>query len=485
MIELTQKRTYTQKHFDKGDGTFVTQAHGGHIHYKDGGGAFQNSDISFVDMGTYWEMTKHNYHLKVLKNFAAPTLIEYKNVWEGANHTITYDPVQIAWVNNPDLSDMVVFRTQQAVTGVLNDKVIKYTGAFGAGIDFEITLHRSGFKKEIVIQSLASLEAPPTANHKLVAFFKYGGTNMNIKNRTNSAMWDKQGYMESEDGFDIQEADPIKKSLIKPAYIIDSAGGAPKVTPIKVFWKLHNGNMYQAKILPKAFLQSAVYPVRADTVTNYFAGSGDGYTRPDGNATWATVRDATTGVAGGSDFTSANGYTHYCSLEGGLFYVSRTFFPVDTSGLDDAATISAARLAVKALGGATNNDNDAQAYTAVVQATCAVPATPAIEDFDQTGTTKGSADFLNSDLPATEAYMFYTFNATGLTWVNKTGTTQLAIREGHDIENLAVDFRNSMSCRAQETASDTSDPYLEVTYTLPSFPKSHIPRQAVNRASTY
>lgn len=314
MIELTNKRTYTQKHFDKGNGSFVMQAHGGHVHYKDVNGDMQNSDISFTDMGTFWEMTKHNYHLKILKNFAAPTLIEYKNKWEGANHTITYDPVMLAWVNLPDLSDMVVFRTQQNVNGVLNGKVIKYTGAFGAGIDFEITLYRSGFKKEIVIQAKSALEAPPTANHKLVALFKYGGNGLTVRDAKTLSAWDGGVYMESQDGYEIQEADPIKRSIIKPAYIIDSAVGAPKPTPIKVFWKQYGGNLYQAKILPKAFLQDAVYPVRADTVTSYYAGAGDGYIYYGaGVASWATIHDATAGDS--VDYTTAQLYTHYTSFE--------------------------------------------------------------------------------------------------------------------------------------------------------------------------
>lgn len=123
-IEIPQRRTYNQKHFTSGYGSFTMEAHAGHIHYKNEDGSFADSDISFVDMGTYWEMTKHNYHLKVLKDFSAPTLIEYKNVWEGNNHTITYDPVKLVWVNATDLSDIVVFRNQQSVQGVLDGGVI-------------------------------------------------------------------------------------------------------------------------------------------------------------------------------------------------------------------------------------------------------------------------------------------------------------------------------------------------------------------------
>src|SRR5574343_1889301 len=109
MIELAYKRTYNAKHFDIGDGRKVMHAHAGHIHYKDENGDFQDVDYTLEDKGAYWQMTKSNYRLYVAKDFSANQLIRFDNRFDGANHTIYYEPKMLAWVNNPDMSDMQVF----------------------------------------------------------------------------------------------------------------------------------------------------------------------------------------------------------------------------------------------------------------------------------------------------------------------------------------------------------------------------------------
>jgi len=149
------------------------------------------------------------------------------------------------------------------------------------------------------------------------------------------------------------------------------------------------------------------------------------------------------------------------------YYILRHSFPVDTSGLADDAVISAATFYIKGNSVLINLDNDAQAYLAIVQTTTASDTTLATSDWDNFGTTKGSADVANSGL-STSAYNTFTLNSTGRGWINKTGYTKLAILEGHDIENVAVAARNSMGAIMSETAGTGSDPYLEVTYTVAS-----------------
>lgn len=151
----------------------------------------------------------------------------------------------------------------------------------------------------------------------------------------------------------------------------------------------------------------------------------------------------------------------------------RAAFPVDTSGLDDAATISAATFNVKGAGVLVNNDADAQAYLAVIQTTTASDTSLVSADFDNFGYIKGSADVANSGL-STSAYNVFTLNATGIGWINKTGFTKLGLLEGHEIENLAVAARNSMGALMSETADTTSDPYLEVTYTVGGAPRRRV-----------
>jgi RHS repeat-associated protein len=59
-------------------------------------------------------------------------------------------------------------------------------------------------------------------------------------------------------------------------------------------------------------------------------------------------------------------------------------------------------------------------------------------------------------------------NATGQGWVSKTGSTKLALREGHDVIDSAFTGSNSqfneLKFRTAEYSGTSSDPILEVTY---------------------
>jgi hypothetical protein len=423
----------------------------------------------------------------VLKDFSAPTLIEYKNVWEGNNHTVTYDPVKLVWVNATDLSDIVVFRNQQSVQGVLDGGVIKYAGAFGAGIDFEITLHRSGFKKEIVIQSLAALEAPPTANHKLVALFKYGGTGLTVKDAKTLAEWDNDLYLESEDGYELSEVDTSKKSFIKPAYIVDSANSK---SSIKVFWKLHNGSLYQAKVLPKTFLLNATFPVRADTVTSYYSGSGDGSVgfERTSTGTWSYIHDTATAAWANTAYsTFQTGGSDGCGIGSGFWNdlgLNRSFMPFNTAGLPDSAAITAASIYLYVTANYSTGGNASYDYYSIVETNQASNTALATGDYDECGKSlangwshamdtdiiKLSADI--SSVRTNNAYNEFPLNSTGLAVVSKTGYTKLGMRNGYDISNVSQSTSTNtftfFHAYTSEQTGTSQDPYLAVTYTLSS-----------------
>src|SRR3990167_1136041 len=120
MPELVPLRGYTHKVHDNGDGTRTLEAHAGHIHFKDGGGAFVPVDYALADQGTFWELTQASYRLRVAKSFGAPALIEFTNRYEGADHVITYEPHSIWWINASNRNQRQQFRAAQAVTGVLD-----------------------------------------------------------------------------------------------------------------------------------------------------------------------------------------------------------------------------------------------------------------------------------------------------------------------------------------------------------------------------
>ena len=129
MIELLNKRSYTAKHFDNGDGSFTMEAYGGHVHYKKDG-VLTDSNITWTETSKTFEMTEHNYTLVVQKIFTTKELIKYHNNYEGSNHGITYEPEMLAFVDKTNLLDTQVVATAQRVTGVQDDNKIVYTDAF-------------------------------------------------------------------------------------------------------------------------------------------------------------------------------------------------------------------------------------------------------------------------------------------------------------------------------------------------------------------
>jgi hypothetical protein len=454
MQEIINKRTYNAKHFQNDDGDFTINAHIGHIHYKDSNGDLQESDISFEDKGTYWAMTKHNYKLYINKDFGGDQLIRFDNKYEGANHTIYYEPKMLAWVNATDLSDTQVFRNQQSVTGELvGTNVIRYTNAFGDGIHFEITLMRSGFKKEIIIDAKNKLELPPTTNHKLVALFKYTGDGLNVKN--GSTTWDKDAYLEADDGYEIcEEANAIYKSFIKPAYILDN--GTNKQL-IKVFWKKYNNSLWQAKVLPKAFLNNAVYPVRADTTTSYYATAGDGivtHYHSSGSPTWNDIHDAATGS--GAD-SSSNPDFIQAALNAPEGACKRAFYAFNTGDIGSENTVSSATFYLTGVNVWGVN------YIYVDGASQASTSSLATTDFSAVSTTAYSSKITTVNVDHTHYNI--SLNSTGISAINKTGYTKMSVRSDYDYEDVSPGNNNyGTTFYFSETAGTDLDPYLSVTY---------------------
>ena len=155
--------------------------------------------------------------------------------------------------------------------------------------------------------------------------------------------------------------------------------------------------------------------------------------------------------------------------------IYRGFFPIDTSGLPDNGVISAAILKTYPVAINNNYNGDGYDYVAVVQTDQPNPAVLAAADYNNCGAvdnpTKGSADIGLSGL-STGSYQDLTLNATGRGWINKTGTTMLGTREGHDIQDNfpgdpgEVDKRSWVNYRSSEQTTTAQDPYLSVTYTV-------------------
>jgi len=459
--EVVGKRTYNSKTFRTGN-VYTTEIHSGHIHYKDAQGNFQPVDFTLEDMGTYWQMKKANYNLYISKTFDDDQLIRYDNKFNGADHTIFFTSHSLQWINRTDPGDRQLIKAAQNVTGYVSGHSIVYENAFGNDIDFVVQLKRHGFQKYIRFNSQPTLN-PPSADYVPVLIFKYQGDGLTVTAKSDAA-WDGVSFYESIDGFEISEGN--YKTYLREAHIWDSAD---RIEKVKLFFEKRGGSLWQAKVLPKSFFADAIYPVMSDADYG-IDDSGDGYVNEGGNATWAGTHDAATGNS--ANYTSDEHEAADCAYETGPnFFIKRCFLPFSTGGLPDTATITAATLNLYVTT-ATVDDSDGDDYIAVIQTSQADPTQLTTADYDAVGTTEGSDQILIGNL-TTGQYNTWTLDATGRGWIALDGYSYLGIREGHDILDHEIvngdpQTRNHIRIRYSEYTGTGSDPYLSVTYTVPS-----------------
>lgn len=482
--ELVSDRTYNSKTFQNPDGTYTSSIHTGQIHYKENN-TFYDANYTLEDMGYYWKMEKASYKLYVAKNFSDPTfydgnIIRFDNDYEGADHSIYYMPHSIWWINKNDPNDRQLISNAQPVNGTLTNNVIHYESAFGEGLDFEITLRRSGFKKEIIIENSSVAGSPPSPNHVPVVLFRYDAQGLTLKGNNQSSDWDENSYYEDTNGFTVREAIGKYKSYILPAYVIDANRNSQQT---KVFWEKRNGYLWQAKVIPLSFMQTAEYPVRADTVTQYYSGAGDGAVE---NWLAATTWTAIHRMDPGSSFfyTRTDGdITVFGNGANNNMGISRAFIPINTSSLPDDAIITSASLYVN-FTSFVNNVNDGNDFISLVQTTQASNTSLSLDDADQCGGLSSVVEGINTtdriDLTGKSNGQYsFPLNSIGLTWISLTGFTKLGLREGHDLLNISFPLgagftQNGVVLSFSETTGTGGDPYLNVTYTIPSSPTTYI-----------
>lgn len=193
---------------------------------------------------------------------------------------------------------------------------------------------------------------------------------------------------------------------------------------------------------------------RGNTTSTFYSAAGDGSISA-ASTVWATARDATTGTA------VDNEATRYmmADKDGATYTVTRAYFPIDTSAIPDGDTISSATFSV---------DNDGflsgSVLTGLIQTTTASDSSIVAGDFD--------ALTLNSPTEGTDArvaltstgYKDFVMNASGISWVSKTGYTKLGLRISNDIDNSAPTVRNYVHLYHSEQTGTTNDPKLVVVH---------------------
>jgi hypothetical protein len=198
--------------------------------------------------------------------------------------------------------------------------------------------------------------------------------------------------------------------------------------------------------------------------TTTFYPHNDAYIANDGSTVWSTVRSAATGTAVGNK--SSQAYFVYSVKDGGNYQICRSMMLFNTATLPANAIISTAILNIKRAAGSYDNADSGAIHVVTANPSSNDSCTTSDFNITKFGSTSGGS--INFSSTSANTYFTISLNATGLTWITKGGMTKLGFMERRDLGNNTPSNNNIITSYFSGTAGTTSDPYLEVTYTVPS-----------------
>ena len=205
----------------------------------------------------------------------------------------------------------------------------------------------------------------------------------------------------------------------------------------------------------------------------------DGVARFDGStSSWATIVSASVADGGFDDWTTFVVYVGH-NVSPNQYWLFRQFNLFDTSAIADTDTINSATFSVYWTTKLTSTLSleAGNQHLRLIQTTPASNTSIVAGDYDQVGTTGGAPDFAVASL-TTSAYNDWVLNATGLTWINKTGITKLGMRHTADINaeqpiSSSVDQYNGGYGYSADQTGTANDPKLVVVHSAGATPTAN------------
>jgi hypothetical protein len=202
-------------------------------------------------------------------------------------------------------------------------------------------------------------------------------------------------------------------------------------------------------------------PIVASSPTAFIGSSSDGALYSI-STVYSTANGATTGnvyLASSVDFPIGQ---FKMILNGTTMYdVNRGYLYFDTSGLDDSLTILAANL--KIYGFADDSITDFDITIQAEAGGSTYPHDPMVSgDYDQANYS-GSGGTLNTSSFSTSGYNIIPLNASGISWINKTGYTKFCLRSSRDIAGIIPTGHEAVSIYTEEHGNGYQ-PELDIIY---------------------
>lgn len=464
MQEIKDKRSYTGKHFDKGDGSFVLRDFTKDIHYfnkfglGDGEKRMREIDntLQWDDVRKGWFFQFHNFQPFIPEY--ADEWAEFRDVFEDKDQSISYRP----------RCSHVKGRLVPSIEGITDVNAVIYDDAFGEG--FDLMYHfignfmvktvriREGFKPtEDVSFDFGIRLSDPTM--KVIRAYDNGDEyELDI---TKPKTFDSARTTKFEKR-DIQNKDPKKKydTVLREFRVWDSSDNI-RTEIIQVDFNIDEEGVFFRKHIPATFLAKSEGDVLTDTTSSYGMTSNSNQVVKDAyGGTYLSGHDAAVGDAVYTAYYNGNNNMIHNTDGGTVWFVRRGQYEfTGTSGIGAGKVVSACDFYIKTAGsGAGDDDGD----TVVLldntnNANINVPLVT--EDFDDFGSTSiGEEDnttFFNAN--AYNSIALTDFNA-----INMTGTTLIGIRFKNDIDSVEPTGSNVL--RVVESTTPLSGTYIEVTY---------------------
>ena len=441
----------------------VREFHVGHIHYVNPvNGKFDPVSWQLQPTIGGWTLTEHSFN-PFFPEYADGTA-SFRDRYKGKDRTIQYTAQNVGHVaavlekdpDNPMFDDSP------------DNLGAHYPDAFGAGLDLWYYNTRSQMVKVASITNPHSQTGDLQFKWKIdlpagVNFYKHEKATYENGAKLVKKIKTKEKIAMATDS----DIDDDELTFLKGARIWDSEGNSIEA---EIEIDVVGSDLILTKTVPLSFMQTAVGKVYTDNPTSYYIGAGDGFVEGPAELSWDTAHDAATGAGVGDSGTNA---PIGMGKDGNAkHYIYRGFFPVDTSGITDGATISAA--VYYAHGESkSNGDNDGTDWIAIIQTTQPSTSGLTTADYDLCGAVDNPTEAhdagarIDISSATTGGYNSWAFNATGIGWISDSGFTKLGMREGHDITDDPYAGGSSTVHRVTFSTSEFSgtsqDPYLEVT----------------------
>ena len=457
-MELREKRTLNSKHFTRDDGKIDGQFHVGHVHYnsKLDATGLRSIDwtLSFDEIKRGWFFNYHSFR-PFLPEYA-DEWVEFRDLYDDKDQTIKYK------AHASHVKGRLVQPSEIGMERETGVNCVIYDDAFGEGKDYILYFTRSTLKKVVRVRE------------------GYKGT---VEQRFT---WDVDFPKENEKIKKVIRTENKEKISVSPTYELDTTrdkvfdtnkytligndkkDGKEWFTYLKPFRCWDSGttletyhtqiinveysanNKTLTKIVPASFILESTGDIFTDTTTSYYAGAGDGVVRKN-NGTWSNMYST-----GGGDYSDGSSASVIVVAQmTGSWYSGVGILPIDTSAITDTDTVIAATLNVMASGSLSGANT-----VSVIQST----ATAATADWNKWTLTSEASPRVKFSSITADSYFSFPFATDRLSWINKTGTTNLALPSGNLIDNNPQNYGTFITMYCSESSGTSKDPYLSVTY---------------------